>query len=98
MQLDTEKVKAFQAPAGAVVEVYATTLHYAPCHVDAAKGFRVAVALPLGTNTAKPALEEKDPEDKLLRARNKWLLAHGDAPEAADGAWVGLRGVNIDLG
>ncbi len=98
LQLDTEKVKAFQAPAGAVVEVYATTLHYAPCHVDAAKGFRVAVALPLGTNTAKPALEEKDPEDKLLRARNKWLLAHGDAPEAADGAWVGLRGVNIDLG
>ena len=84
MQLDTEKVKAFQAPAGAVVEVYATTLHYAPCHVDAAKGFRVAVALPLGTNTAKPALEEKDPEDKLLRARNKWLLAHGDAPEAAE--------------
>ena len=98
LQLDTEKVKAFQAPAGAVVEVYATTLHYAPCHVDAAKGFRVAVALPLGTNTAKPDLEEKDPEDKLLRARNKWLLAHGDAPEAADGAWVGLRGVNIDLG
>ena len=98
MQLDTEKVKAFQAPAGAVVEVYATTLHYAPCHVDGAKGFRVAVALPLGTNTAKPALEEKDPEDKLLRARNKWLLAHGDAPEATDGAWVGLRGVNIDLG
>ena len=98
LQLDTDKVKAFQAPAGAVVEVYATTLHYAPCHVDAAKGFRVAVALPLGTNTAKPALEEKDPEDKLLRARNKWLLAHGDAPEAADGAWVGLRGVNIDLG
>lgn len=98
LQLDTEKVRAFQAPAGAVVEVYATTLHYAPCHVDAAKGFRVAVALPLGTNTAKPALEEKDPEDELLRARNKWLLAHGDAPEAADGAWVGLRGVNIDLG
>ena len=98
LQLDTEKVKAFQAPAGAVVEVYATTLHYAPCHVDGAKGFRVAVALPRGTNTAKPDLEEKDPEDKLLRARNKWLLAHGDAPEAADGAWVGLRGVNIDLG
>ena len=96
--LDTEKVKAFQSPAGAVVEVYATTLHYAPCHVDGAKGFRVAVALPLGTNTAKPALEEKDPEDKLLWARNKWLLAHADAPEAADGAWVGLRGVNIDLG
>ena len=97
-RLDTGKVKAFRVPAGAVVEVYATTLHYAPCHADAAKGFRVAVALPLGTNTEKPAIEEKDPEDKLLRARNKWLLAHPDAPEASDGAWIGLTGENIDLG
>ena len=98
LQLDTAKVKAFRAPAGAAVEVYATTLHYAPCHVDASAGFRVAVALPLGTNTEKPAIEEKDPEDKLLRARNKWLLAHAEAPEAADGAWVGLTGRNVDLG
>ena len=97
-KLDTAKVKAFRAPAGAAVEVYATTLHYAPCHADAAEGFRVAVALPLGTNTARPAIEEKDPEDKLLRARNKWLLAHAEAPEAADGAWIGLTGENIDLG
>jgi hypothetical protein len=96
--LDTAKVKAFRAPAGAVVEVYATTLHYAPCHTDAAAGFRVAVALPLGTNTDRPAIEEKDPEDRLLRARNKWLLAHAEAPEAAAGAWVGLTGANIDLG
>ena len=39
-KLDTAKVKAFRVPAGTLVEVYATTLHYAPCHVDAAKGFR----------------------------------------------------------
>ncbi len=97
LQLDTSKVRAFRAPAGAAVEVYATTLHYAPCHTDADTGFRVAVALPLGTNTAKPAIAEKDPEDKLLRARNKWLLAHAEAPEAADGAWIGLTGANIDL-
>ncbi len=97
-KLDTSRVKAFLAPAGAVVEVYATTLHYAPCHTDAAAGFRVAVALPLGTNTDRPAIEEKDPEDRLLRARNKWLLAHAEAPEAAAGAWVGLTGANIDLG
>ena len=98
LQLDTGKVKAFRAPAGAVVEVYATTLHYAPCHTDAGKGFRVAVALPLGTNTEKPAIEAQDPEDRLLRARNKWLLAHAAAPEASDGAWIGLTGENIDLG
>ena len=38
--LDTAKVKAFRVPAGVLVEVYATTLHYAPCHLDEAKGFR----------------------------------------------------------
>ena len=40
-KLDTSKVKAFKAPAGVLVECYATTLHYAPCHADPAKGFRV---------------------------------------------------------
>ena len=50
-QLDTAKVKAFRVPAGIAVEVYATTLHYAPCHVNEASGFRTAVALPKGTNT-----------------------------------------------
>ena len=53
--LDTARVKAFRVPAGVLVEVYATTLHYAPCHCDAAKGFRVLVALPWGTNTGRPA-------------------------------------------
>ena len=38
--LDTAKVKAFRVPAGVLVEVYATTLHYAPCHADAEKASR----------------------------------------------------------
>ena len=95
--LDTGKVKAFRAPAGVLVEVYATTLHYAPCHTDPAKGFRVLVALPAGTNTAKPDIRPLTEEDKLLRACNKWLLAHPDSAEAADGAYVGLTGENIDI-
>ncbi len=95
--LNTEKVKAFHVPAGIAVEVYATTLHYAPCHVNAAAGFRTAVALPRGTNTDFALTEKKSSEDQLLRARNKWLLAHPDSPEAGDGAYVGLIGANIDL-
>ena len=95
--LDTENVKAFWVPAGVMIECYATTLHYAPCHADPAKGFRVLIALPRGTNTDKPVFEPKSWEDRLLRARNKWLLAHADAPEAADGAYVGLVGENIDI-
>lgn len=96
-KLDTARVKAFRAPAGTLVEVYATTLHYAPCHTDAAKGFRVLVALPWLTNTDKPALKELAPEDKLLWACNKWLLAHAESGEAAQGAYVGLVGENIDI-
>lgn len=96
-RLDTACVKAFRVPAGTLVEVYADTLHYAPCHTDAEKGFRVMVALPAGTNTEKPAAQPLTQEDKLLWACNKWLLAHPDSAEAAEGAWVGLVGENIDL-
>ena len=95
--LDTACVKAFRVPAGVLVECYATTLHYAPCHTDAKKGFRVLVALPQGTNTDKPVFEPKNWEDRLLRARNKWLLAHPESTEAAEGAYVGLTGENIDI-
>lgn len=95
--LDTSKVKAFRAPAGVIVECFATTLHYAPCHTDAANGFKVLIALPKGTNTDKPMITPKTTEDKLLWARNKWLLAHKDTSEAADGAYIGLVGENIDI-
>ena len=95
--LDTAKVKAFRVPAGVLVECYATTLHYAPCHADPAKGFRVLVALPWLTNTDRPLMENKTPEDAILTARNKWLLAHPESPEALSGAKVGLSGENIDI-
>lgn len=95
--LDTAKVKAFWVPAGVMVECFATTLHYAPCHAASDKGFRVLVALPKGTNTAKPDFSPKSWEDRLLYARNKWLLAHPDSSEAADGAYLGITGKNIDI-
>ena len=31
---DTSRVEAFFVPAGTVIEVYATTLHYAPCTAE----------------------------------------------------------------
>ena len=96
-KLDTSYCKAFRVPAGVLVEVYATSLHYAPCHTDPAKGFKVLVVLPKGTNVGKSATAGKAFEDKLLWATNKWLIAHPEASEAADGAWVGLEGVNLDI-
>ena len=94
---DTANVKAFRVPAGVLVEVYATTLHYAPCHVDAGKGFQVLVVLSKGTNEARPDFENVNAEDKYLTAANKWLLAHEESSEAKGGAVVGLCGVNIDI-
>ncbi len=95
--LDTAKVKAFYVPEGVLAEVYATSMHYAPCRIGEESGFRVAVVLPKGTNTEKPEITPADPEDSLLWARNKWLLAHPDSEEAKNGAYVGLTGTNIDI-
>ena len=101
-KLSTSMVEAFYAPAGTVVQVYETTLHYAPCNAVkngkvVTDGFRVIIVLPKDTNTEKPKIEEKNLEDKLLWARNKWLIAHPDTNEAKAGAFVGLEGVNIDI-
>ena len=97
MMLDTARVAAFRVPAGVLVEVYATTLHYAPCHTDPEKGFRVLVALPRGTNTAAPVIPAAEGEAAYLTACNKWLLPHPDSDEARNGARVGLTGINIDI-
>lgn len=96
-RLDTAKVKAFRCPAGTMVEVYATTLHYAPCSAKKGQGFKVLIVLPDGTNEEKPEITPVNAEDKTLWARNKWLLAHAESAEAAQGAQVLLDGENIDI-
>jgi len=95
--LDAEKVAAYSVPAGVLVEVYATTLHYAPCSAKKGQGFKVIVVLPKGTNLAKPEITVKNAEDEILWAANKWLLAHADSAEAAQGAKVLIRGENPDI-
>lgn len=100
---DTSKVKAFLVPAGTGVEIYATTLHYAPCHAKE-QGFQVAIVLPRGTNyplngkhaAAGNGSEGADNEDALLAAVNKWLIGH---PEGglAEGSFLGLKGQNLCL-
>ena len=84
---DTSLMEAFRIPSGTAVELYATTLHYAPCNASDG-GFLVAVVLPKGTNEA---LEHPHTggEDALLAAKNKWLIGHpeGGLPE---GSYIGL--------
>ena len=96
-RLHTDKVRAFRVPAGVLVEVYATTLHYAPCSGAPGQGFRVLVVLPKGTNEAKPDITPLNDEDKTLWACNKWLLTHPDSPEAEQGAPVRIDGENLDI-
>ena len=94
---DTANVAAYLCPAGTLIEVYATTLHFAPCSAKKGQGFKVLVVLPQGTNTEKPEIEIKNNEDRTLRARNKWLLAHPDFAAGKPGIAVGLKGINIDI-
>ena len=91
---DTSKIEAFLVPAGTGIEVYATTLHYAPCHVNEG-GFQCVVVLPKGTNTDLTFQTEKTGEDSLMTAKNKWLIAHEDAK--IEGAFNGLKGENITI-
>lgn len=93
---DSGKMEAFLVPAGTVIEVYATTLHYAPCHAEEG-GFRCVVILPKDTNTdLEPAGEAVNEEDRLLFAKNKWLIGHkeGGLPEHA---YIGISGENLSI-
>lgn len=63
---DTKNIVAFRVPTGVLVEVYATTLHYAPCSASKGEGFKVLVVLPKGTNTEKPEFTPANHEDTLL--------------------------------
>ncbi len=96
-QINSSLTEAFLCPKGTAVELYATTLHYAPCSAKKGEGFRVIIVLPKGTNEAKPNITVKNDGDKLLWALNKWLVAHKDTNEAKDGAHIGITGENVDI-
>ena len=91
---DTSKIEAFLCPKGTAVELYATTLHYAPCSVGG-NGFRCAIVLPKDTNLP---LDQKHAgyEDALITAKNKWLIGHAEGGLDA-GAHIGLIGENISV-
>lgn len=89
---DTAKCELFKVEKGTCLEVYATTLHFAPCRVG--EFFKASIFLPLGTNL--PLAGEYD--DKMLKAVNKWLLIHEENEQGKkNGAYVGLVGENITV-
>lgn len=95
-QYDTQRVEAFFVPQGTAVELYATTLHFAPCGIGGAE-FRCGVVLPRGTNAPLQTQPVSTGENRLLFAVNKWLLAHVESGLEQDGAFIGLVGKNIKV-
>ncbi|APH06897.1 DUF4867 domain-containing protein [Bacillus weihaiensis] len=95
---ESSKVKAFYVPKGAVIELYSTTLHFAPCKVED-EGFKAIVVLPKGTNLPlSKEVSQLTEEDSLLFMTNKWLLAHPKRQVLIEkGAYPGIKGENIQI-
>ena len=92
-RFNTEKVKAFLIERGDTVEIYATTLHYAPCEAEGS--FNCIIGLPRFTNEPLEAGVKPAP---WLAAKNKWLLAHENNESLIkQGAYPGLYGINWQI-
>ena len=94
--LPAGQVRAFFVPQGATVEVYATTLHYAPCQT-ADTGFRAIIILPRGTNHPLTGPRPEGGDGPLLWAQDKWLIAHPSHASVSRGAFPGIAGEDIAL-
>ncbi len=95
----SSKVEAFYVPKGAAIELYQTTLHFAPCKL-CIDGFKCIVILPRGTNEPLKNMVDicSNGEKRLLFAKNKWLLAHPDRMVLTEkGAIGGIVGDNIEV-
>ncbi|HJO93543.1 MAG TPA: DUF4867 family protein [Victivallales bacterium] len=95
---DSNNTEIFFIPEGTALELYQTTLHFAPCKTEN-YGFKCLVILTKGTNS--PLVNKReiiDSEDELLFMKNKWLIAHPEAERLVNnGAYVGIKGNNIKL-
>jgi hypothetical protein len=92
-KINSADMKAFYVPAGALIEVYATTLHFCPCQVSD-EGFGCVVVLPLGTNVPL----DYEVSDPLLFRKNKWIIAHEENQTLIDrGVVAGIYGVNYKI-
>lgn len=91
-KLDSTKVKAFYLKKGEAFVLNPYVLHYSPCRINDS-GFRCGIILQDKTNMDLMV----NPQDKKLFKINKWLLAHKDAVEVKDNAYIGITGINIDV-
>lgn len=109
---DNNDARVFFVPRMTMIEMYDTTLHLSPLKVSD-YGFKAIVVLTRGTNEAlsdKDKLmrdkvindlssqNEKFTEERLLLAKNKWVIAHPDRePLIKQGAYPGVIGANKEI-
>ena len=94
---DTGLTELILLPKNTAIEMYQTALHYGPCSAHRNEGYRSVCILPRFVNFPAPTIKISSEEDKALRARGTWVITHPDAPEAKDGAYVGLTGDNLNI-
>jgi len=90
---DSTMAEVCFVPQGTAIELYSTTMHLAPLHVNA-RGFISLIILPRDTNTP---LMEKNHREPTLFQKNKWIIAHKSSKPAANGAHVGIIGDNVSI-
>lgn len=91
---DTSLMEAFRIPSGTAVELYATTLHYAPCNASDG-GFLVAVVLPKAQ--MKP-WNIHTPAEKMLFLQLKTNgLSDILKVDFLRGSYIGLTGENLEI-
>lgn len=95
---DTKDARAFYVAKGEVVELYQTSMHYAPVEVYRS-GFQCGVILQKGTNEITGIVDVNAVgEKRLLFKKNTWLMVHPDYHEfVALGAYPGIRGENFRI-
>jgi len=96
---ESSKIEAFYIPKGTAIEIYQTTLHFAPCKANKG-GFKCIVILPKETNLPldNKSVATAQAEEKLLFMKNKWLIVHPSRKALIEkGAYVGIVGENIEI-
>jgi hypothetical protein len=79
---DTAGAEIFYQERGSIVELFSTTLHFAPVQTGP-EGFCAVIILPAGTNTPlnHEIYTSATGKQRLLFMKNKWLLAYeGSVP------------------
>ena len=90
--IDSSLVKAFLLKEGEAVIINPYVFHFSPCKLTSA-GFKCAIILTDGTNSD---LETKPVDNRLWKV-NKWLFAHPESNQAGLGAYIGIKGDNIEV-